>query len=87
MKRSMKEEIHPTFPESSQCCIECVKGILTKTKRKLSTRSSDILEITHTDICGHFPTVTLSAFKYCISFTLMTFLGMFMFVRLLIKLL
>ena len=49
MKILVKEQILPllTFGDD-EICIECVKGKLTKTKKKGATRSSDLLEIIHT---------------------------------------
>ena len=39
-----------------QVCVECIKGKQTKVKRLGAKRSSDVLELIHTDICGPFPT-------------------------------
>ena len=35
-------------------CIDCLKGKMTKHQKKGATRSSGLLEIIHTDICGLF---------------------------------
>ena len=50
-----------------EICVDCVKGKLTKTKRKGATRSQNLLEIVHTDISGPYST-TLCGKKYFITF-------------------
>ena len=50
-----------------EVCVDCVKGKLTKTKRKGVTRSQNLLEIVHTDISGPYST-TLCGNKYFITF-------------------
>ena len=35
-------------------CVDCIRGKLTKTKKKSATRSSDLLEVMHTDISGPY---------------------------------
>lgn len=50
-------------------CVECIKGKFTKTHKKTSTRSSSVLEVIHTDICGPFPHKTFSGESYFITFT------------------
>ena len=47
--------------------MDCMKGKMTKTARKGSTRSRDLLEIIHTDICGPLKP-TLCGNKYFITF-------------------
>lgn len=49
-------------------CIDCIKGKQTNKTDKGAKRSSRILEIIHTDICGPFPTPCLIGQKYFISF-------------------
>lgn len=49
-------------------CVECIKGKQTKTKRLDATRSSDVLELIHTDICGPFPSASWNGQQYFISF-------------------
>jgi len=39
-------------------CVECIKGKQTKHKRLGANRSSGVLELIHTDICGPFPTAS-----------------------------
>ncbi|XP_074296995.1 uncharacterized protein LOC141627663 [Silene latifolia] len=48
---------------------DCIKGKQTKhTVKKSATRSSQLLEIIHTDICGPFDTPSWSGEKYFITF-------------------
>lgn len=49
-------------------CIECVKGKLTNTRKKGSTRSSNLLELIHTDISGPFRCPTICGNRYFITF-------------------
>ena len=69
MKNLIKKQILPllTFGDD-EICIECVKGKLTKTKKKGATHSSDLLEIIYTDICGPFPHQTIDENCYFIIF-------------------
>jgi transposase InsO family protein len=50
-------------------CINCVKGKLTNLRKKGAIRSSNLLELIHTDICGPFPNPTHDGFRYFITFT------------------
>ena len=45
-------------------CIDCIKGKQAKTIKKTATRSSELLELIHTDICGkiHIPCFTGEAY-------------------------
>ena len=36
-------------------CINCIKGKQTNKMRFEANRTSDVLELIHTDICGPFP--------------------------------
>ncbi|XP_022862761.1 uncharacterized protein LOC111382947 [Olea europaea var. sylvestris] len=49
-------------------CIECIKGKQTKTRRLGSKRTSDVLELIHTNICGPSPTASWNSQQYFISF-------------------
>ena len=49
-------------------CVDCIKGKQTNKTTKGAKRSSEILEIIHTDICGPFPTPCLNGQRYFISF-------------------
>ena len=50
-----------------EICVDCVKGKLTKTKKKGATRSQNLLEIVYTDISGPYYS-TLCGNKYFITF-------------------
>ena len=57
MTRLVKDEVLPNLDFSDfEKCIECIKGKTTKGNKKGSTRSTELLELIHTDICGPFPT-------------------------------
>ncbi|XP_070025684.1 uncharacterized protein [Nicotiana sylvestris] len=60
IERLVKENILPVLdPKDFETCVDCVKGKMTKVKRKGSTRSSELLEIIHTDISRPYvPTFT-----------------------------
>ena len=49
-------------------CIECIKGKQTNIKRIGANRSSNVLEVIHTDICGPFPTASWNGQQYFITF-------------------
>ncbi|KAM2147950.1 hypothetical protein ACFX1Q_004634 [Malus domestica] len=49
-------------------CIECIKGKMVNSHKREATRSNDLLELVHTDICGPFPTPTYDGYKYFITF-------------------
>ena len=49
-------------------CIECIKGKQTKSKKLRAYRTSDVLELIHTDICGPFPIATWNGQQYFITF-------------------
>ncbi|KAH9688238.1 Integrase catalytic domain-containing protein [Citrus sinensis] len=49
-------------------CIECIKGKQTKSKKLGAYRTSAVLELIHTDICGPFPTATWNGQQYFITF-------------------
>ena len=68
VNRLIKADILPP-PDSNDAenCIDCVRGKLTKVKKKGATRSQNPLEIIHTDISGPYST-TLCGNKYFITF-------------------
>jgi GAG-pre-integrase domain/Integrase core domain len=69
MQRLIKNEILPTLVFSDfDNCIEYVKGKFVKGNKIGAIRSGGLLEIIHTDICGHFPTLSLNGHKSFISF-------------------
>ncbi|CAL9126122.1 unnamed protein product, partial [Musa textilis] len=50
-------------------CIDCIKGKQTKHTKKYATRSKELLEIIHTDICGPLHIPCFSGERYFITFT------------------
>jgi hypothetical protein len=50
-------------------CIDCIKGKYAKTIKKGATRSTDILEIIHTDICGPLSVTSVDGYDSFITFT------------------
>ena len=68
INRLIKENILPPLDSGApKICIDCAKGKMTKTRKLGSTRSSELLEIIHTDISGPFDT-TICGNKYFITF-------------------
>ena len=69
MERLMKENILPklNFSDFSNC-IDCIKGKMTSTRKLGSTRSKELLEIIHTDVCGPFPTKTICGNQFFVTF-------------------
>ena len=49
-------------------CVDCIKGKQTKDSMKTTTRSTQLLELMHNDICGPFDTPTHNGEKYFITF-------------------
>ena len=49
-------------------CIDCIKGKYVKKIKKDAKRSTEILEIIHTDICGPFPVKSLDGYDSFITF-------------------
>ncbi|KAL1194913.1 Retrovirus-related Pol polyprotein from transposon TNT 1-94 [Cardamine amara subsp. amara] len=70
MMRLIKKELLPQLDFSDlDVCIECIKGKQTKhITKKPATRSSQLLELIHTDICGPFDAPSWSGEKYFITF-------------------
>lgn len=70
MTRLIKKELLPPLDFSDlDVCIECIKGKQTKhITKKPATRSSQLLELIHTDICGPFEAPSWSGEKYFITF-------------------
>lgn len=68
MLRLVKDEFLPNLNFSDfEKCVKCIKGKMTKENKKGSTRSSGLLELIHTDICGPFP-MGISGHKSFITF-------------------
>lgn len=66
--RLIKDDVLPSLDSSDlEECIDCIRGKLTKTNKKGSAHSQDLLEIIHTDICG-LSKPTLCENKYFITF-------------------
>jgi hypothetical protein len=70
MERLIREDIlHSLDFSDSEQCIDCIKGKFAKTIKKGATRSSGLLEIIHTDICGPFPVTSVDGYDSFITFT------------------
>ena len=79
MKRLIKNEILPYLDFTDlNICVGCIKGKQAKHTKKGATRSTQLLEIVHTDICGPFDVNsferkdTLSFLLIIIHFTVMS---------------
>ena len=69
LQRLVKNEILPNLDFTDlSLCVECIKGKQTKHNKKGATRSTQLLKIIHTDICGPFDTPTFGGEKYFITF-------------------
>ncbi|KAL1195638.1 Retrovirus-related Pol polyprotein from transposon TNT 1-94 [Cardamine amara subsp. amara] len=68
--RLVKDEILPQLDFSDlDVCLDCIKGKQTKhIIKKPATRSTQLLEIIHTDICGPYDAPSWRGEKYFISF-------------------
>ena len=68
--RLMKNEILPQLDFSDwDICLDCIKGKQTKQiSRNSATRSNELLELIHTDICGPFDVPSWGGEKYFITF-------------------
>jgi len=68
--RLVKSEILPQLDFVDwEVCIDCIKGKQTRhTSKNPATRSSELLELIHTDICGPFDAPSWSGEKYFITF-------------------
>jgi len=70
MERSAKNEILLNLDFTDlNVCVDCIKGKQTKHTKKGATRSNQLLEIIHTDICGPFDVNSFNKEKYFITFT------------------
>lgn len=64
LERLVKNEILPSLDFTDLgICVDCIKGKQTKQTKKGATRSSQLLKIVHTDICGPFDVPSLSGEK------------------------
>ena len=68
INRLITDDILPALDYGDrETCIDCIRGKLTKIKRKGATRSSSLLEIIHTDINGPYSSIIYDN-KYFITF-------------------
>ena len=69
LERLVKDGILPNLDFTDLgVCVDCIKGKQTKHTKKGATRSTKLLEIIHTDICGPFDAPSFSKEKYFITF-------------------
>ena len=70
MLRLMKSEILPKLDFSDwDVCLDCIKGKQTKhISKNPATRSSQLLKLIHTDLCGPFDAPSFGSEKYFIIF-------------------
>jgi transposase InsO family protein len=70
MKRLVRNEVLPDLDFTDlNVCVDCIKGKQTKHHtKKGATRSTELLEIIHTDICGPFDVNSFNKEKYFITF-------------------
>ena len=70
IERLIREEIlHPLDFSDLEHCIDCIKGKYVKQIKKGAIRSSGLLELIHTDMCGPFSATSVDGFSYFITFT------------------
>ncbi|KAM1990030.1 hypothetical protein ACFX15_031328 [Malus domestica] len=70
MQRLTREQILPSLNYGDfKICTNSIKGKLINKKKKDSTRSTKLLELIETDICGPFPTQIHDGYKYFITST------------------
>jgi hypothetical protein len=70
IERLVKNEILPPLELSElEQCIDCMKGKYVKKIKKDAKRSTGVLEIIHTDICGPFPVKSVDGYDLFITFT------------------
>jgi len=69
MQRLVKNEIFSDLDFTDlNVCVDCIKGKQTKHTMKGATRSTQLLEIIHTEICGPFDVNSFNKEKYFITF-------------------
>lgn len=65
----MKQNMLPQLNfDNFNDCIDCFKGKLTNARKMHATRSQNLLEIIHTDICGPFPNKTICDNTFFVTF-------------------
>ena len=59
VERLVKDNILPTLDfDDLDTCVDCIRGKMTKTKKKGANRSLNVLAISHTDVSGTYsPTI------------------------------
>ena len=74
MKKSIQEHLKSGLPvectalkNDLEICVDCCRGKMTKIRKKTAVRSSDLLEVIHTDISGPY-VATLCRNFYFITF-------------------
>ena len=67
VERLIKTNILPALKNDLETCVDCCRGKMTKIRKKTAVRSSDLLEVIHTDISGPY-TATLCRNFYFITF-------------------
>ena len=67
VERLIKTNILPALKNDLEICVDCCRGKMTKIRKKTAVRSSDLLEVIHTDISGPY-TATLCRNFYFITF-------------------
>ena len=69
MQRLVKNEILQNLEFTDLgLCVDCIKRKQTKHNKIGATRSNQLLEIIHTDICGPFDVPSFNGEKYFITF-------------------
>ena len=70
IERLVKNDILPPLELSDlEQCRDCIKGKYVKKIKKDAKRSTGILQIIHTDICGPFPVKSVDGYDSFITFT------------------
>ena len=67
VERLIKINILPALKNDLEKCVDCCRGKMTKIRKKTTVRSSDLLEVIHTDVSGPY-TATLCRNFYFITF-------------------
>ena len=67
VERLIKTNILPALKNDLETCVDCCRGKMTKIRKKTTVRSSDLLEVIHTDTSGPY-TTTLGRNFYFITF-------------------
>ena len=67
VERLIKTNILPALKNDLEICVDCCRGKMTKIRKKTAVRSSDLLDVIHTDISGPY-TTTLCRNFYFITF-------------------